>query len=306
MNKSLLIFALSITSLSVNAQTNIFPPSGNVGIGITTPTDKLVVNGTEKLYGDLVFGSDKTPYFIHPSGYGGAIRLRSNVYEAVDRDLQFGNIDNLGVWNSFMTVGQNGFVGIGTTTPDSKLVVNGTQKLFGDLIFGSEKTAYFIHPTGYGGAIRFRSNVLEAVDRDVQFGNIDNLGTWNSFMTIGQNGSVGIGTTSPDSKLAVNGIIHAREVKVDQNSWPDYVFKPAYNLLSLSEVKSYVNRNHHLPEMPSESDVAKEGINLGEMNKLLLKKVEELTLYLIQQKEEADRQKSEISELKKQMKDIGK
>ncbi|MBB5639362.1 hypothetical protein HDE68_005307 [Pedobacter cryoconitis] len=120
-----------------------------------------------------------------------------------------------------------------------------------------------------------------------------------------QGGNVGIGTTSPDSKLTVNGTIHSKEVRIDLNvsgGWPDYVFKPEYNLLPLNEVKLYVDKHYHLPEMPTEKEVALNGINVGEINKLLLKKVEELTLYLIQQKQETDKQnkarQQQINELK--------
>jgi hypothetical protein len=82
------------------------------------------------------------------------------------------------------------------------------------------------------------------------------------------------------------------------SAWPDYVFKTQYKLPALNEVKAYIDRNHHLPEMPSEQEVKDNGINLGEMNKLLTKKVEELTLYAIGQKEEIEQLKKGQEELK--------
>ncbi|MBS7563041.1 hypothetical protein KHS38_01375 [Mucilaginibacter sp. Bleaf8] len=101
--------------------------------------------------------------------------------------------------------------------------------------------------------------------------------------TFQTNGNVAIGTTDAKGyKLAVAGNIRATEIKVEALPWPDYVFKPSYKLPSLTEVKEYIEKNKHLPDMPSEQEVAKEGISLGEMNRLLLKKVEELTLYLIE------------------------
>lgn len=106
-------------------------------------------------------------------------------------------------------------------------------------------------------------------------------------------GNVGIGTANPNQKLTVNGTIYGKEVKVDLNvPGPDYVFLNTYSLRSLAEVEDYIKTNQHLPEVPSAAQMEKEGINVSEMNMLLLKKVEELTLYVI------DLQK-QVSELKK-------
>jgi hypothetical protein len=76
--------------------------------------------------------------------------------------------------------------------------------------------------------------------------------------------------------------------------WSDYVFNKGYQLLSLTDVKSYIDQNHHLPDVPSEAQVIKDGLNVGEMNKLLLKKVEELTLYLIEKDKQLESQKKTI------------
>ncbi|MVM41092.1 hypothetical protein GO730_30920 [Spirosoma sp. HMF3257] len=109
-------------------------------------------------------------------------------------------------------------------------------------------------------------------------------------MTISATGSVGIGTTSPGAyKLAVEGKIGAREVEVKTGSWADFVFKPGYQLRPLSEVASFVATHQHLPEIPSEADVKANGIGLGEMNAKLLQKIEELTLYVIQQQKRIER-----------------
>lgn len=106
---------------------------------------------------------------------------------------------------------------------------------------------------------------------------------WSSSDKLYISGNVGIGTNTPREALSVNGNIRAKQIKVEIANWPDYVFKPTYQLPSLTEVKTYIDQNQHLPEIPSEQEIAKDGQNLGEMNKLLLKKVEELTLYLIEQ-----------------------
>jgi hypothetical protein len=107
-------------------------------------------------------------------------------------------------------------------------------------------------------------------------------------MRITHDGSVGIGTTTPGSfKLAVNGKIWSQEVNVAMtNPGPDYVFEKEYDLLPLSELETYINQNKHLPEVPSAKEMEKDGLNLKEINLLLLKKVEELTLHLIEVKKE--------------------
>ncbi|MFI5161966.1 MAG: hypothetical protein ACHQHN_11850 [Sphingobacteriales bacterium] len=106
----------------------------------------------------------------------------------------------------------------------------------------------------------------------------------NLMVKYDSNGNVGIGTINTNGyQLAVNGNIHARQVNVDLNNWNDYIFSPGYPLKTLSEVKTYIDKNHHLPDIPSEQEMVKNGLNVGEMNKLLVKKVEELTLYLIEQ-----------------------
>ena len=102
-----------------------------------------------------------------------------------------------------------------------------------------------------------------------------------------------------DSKLAVDGNVKviggvkAKEVKVTLTGFPDYVFEQDYQLKPLSEVEQYVKQNKHLPEVPSAAQVEKEGLNLGEMDKVLLKKVEELTLYLIELKKENEQLKKQ-------------
>jgi hypothetical protein len=88
-------------------------------------------------------------------------------------------------------------------------------------------------------------------------------------------------------------------VKVDLNvPAPDYVFEKDYNLLSLSEIEKYINQHKHLPEVPSGKEMEKDGVKLMEMNMLLLKKVEELTLHLIEMKKESDAQKTINHELR--------
>ncbi|WP_199119357.1 hypothetical protein [Pedobacter sp. ASV28] len=99
-------------------------------------------------------------------------------------------------------------------------------------------------------------------------------------------GNISIGTTdSKGYKLAIAGNMIAEEIKVKlQGTWPDYVFHKDYQLPSLTELEQFIGENNHLPGVPSEKEVKEAGnISLGEMNKILLKKIEELTLYVIEQ-----------------------
>lgn len=108
---------------------------------------------------------------------------------------------------------------------------------------------------------------------------------------ISKDGKLGLGKQNTEDKLEVNGQIHARSVKVDLEKWADHVFKKDYDLKELQDIEAYIQTHGHLPEIPAASSVLEEGINLGEMNRLLLQKVEELTLYLI----EKDRQLNHLT-----------
>jgi hypothetical protein len=107
-------------------------------------------------------------------------------------------------------------------------------------------------------------------------------GNMTDRMFITHEGNVGIDQPNPTKKLEVNGTIRSKEVIVE-TGWPDYVFANDYNLLPLSELEKYIAKHHHLPEVPSEAEVAENGVALGEMNATLLKKIEELTLHIIDQ-----------------------
>lgn len=99
-----------------------------------------------------------------------------------------------------------------------------------------------------------------------------------------------------------NGIVEAKEVLVSLDIWNDHVFYPTYDLMPLEKVESFVNENHHLPEVPSEKEVLENGVNVGEMEALLLKKVEELTLYIIEQNKQLKVQAEKIEALEEKLK----
>lgn len=124
-------------------------------------------------------------------------------------------------------------------------------------------------------------------------------------LRVSNNGSVGIGTpltSNPNGyKLAVNGKIGGHDVQIERTSsaWPDYVFKSGYNLIELKQVEKFIKDNGHLEGVPSETEVSEGGYSVGEMDVTLLRKVEELTLYVIEQQKKLEAQQAQIEELKK-------
>ncbi|GHT32174.1 hypothetical protein FACS189434_03320 [Bacteroidia bacterium] len=179
-----------------------------------------------------------------------------------------------------------GNVGIGTTTPTAPLEVEGYARVSKI----SLKDAHFVfsHSSGYGiinfganGRLLFRNNLVNG-----------NINDYTDLMTLLGNGNLGIGTANPTTKLDVAGTIRAHEVKVCLNQGCDYVFDKDYKLMTINEVADYVNTNKHLPDVLPAAVMESEGINLSEMNALLLRKVEELTLYVI-------KLNADIEELKK-------
>jgi hypothetical protein len=231
--------------------------NGNVGIGITNSAYKLDVAGTINATNILINGQ--------PLAGGGSSQWATN-----------GNNISYAAGN----------VGIGTTSPSAKLnVYNSNNKT--EVIIGNPSTAT-------GGFTSLLMGTSADTNGFGYIAAIKSSGTaYGDVILNPLGGNVGIGTTQTDAKLTVNGTVHTKEVKVDLSvPGPDYVFEPTYDLKPLAEIETYIKENKHLPEVPSAKEMEKNGVQLGEMNMLLLKKVEELTLHLIEQQKE-------IAELKK-------
>ncbi len=133
---------------------------------------------------------------------------------------------------------------------------------------------------------------------DVNFRTYSDAEGYLSTMIVKGNGNVGIGTASPDSKLTVRGKIHTQEITIDLSvPAPDYVFATDYKLLTIEEVQKYIKEKGHLPNIPSAKEMETNGVELGRINMKLLEKIEELTLYVIQQNKEINTLKKKVEQL---------
>ena len=121
---------------------------------------------------------------------------------------------------------------------------------------------------------------------------------------ITKDGHVGIGKKNPKDKLEVNGQIHAKSAKLDLKEWADYVFEDGYDLVRLREIERYINTHGHLPEVPTTKEVQENGIELGQMNVLLLKKIEELTLHLIEKEHQVQKLQEQYDALQSKISSI--
>jgi len=332
--------------------------SGNVGIGTTTPGATLDVSkalGTGGANVARFFNTNSTneDYILLGSAPASGNSLALGYNSGGSSQYAFLRVAGDAVGTG-LNVKYGGNVGIGTTSPGNQLSLLSSGagntsglsatnsaagsyanlSLYNDLgteaqfsMTGSTFTNGIFTSDGAGFAAGGAGGVvIDAYNASgaIAFGT-GGLTTGNQRMTITSAGNVGIGTTAPDQLLSVNGNIHAQEILVNLTGFEDRVFKPKYHLLTLTEVKAYIDQNHHLPDVPSEAEVMKNGLKLGDMDRTLTKKVEELTLYLIEkdkeitdqnatnqaqatqlnsQKEQLIFQQKEIDELKKQVSNL--
>lgn len=194
----------------------------------------------------------------------------------------------------FRVTGQ-GNVGIGVLNPYRKLEVNGP------INWGTTNAAL---NTDQGASIELRGDGTPYID----FSN-NQESDYNARLILNQNnvleidGNVGIGTyTTNGYKLAVAGNMIAEEIVVKlKENWPDYVFCKDYDKLSIDELENYINKNRHLPDIPNADEINSGGISVGEIQTKLLKKVEELTLYIIDQNKKIEKLENDYEILKKKI-----
>ncbi len=254
--------------------TNIYNNnSGNVGIGLNNPLAPLhIKSGSEALRIQGI-----TPY-VSFTDDNGAIK---GFLQSFDQDLFLGT-------PTANTTGKLQFYV--TNTP--ALIVKPTT----DVIIGSDASNSFgklsvqtlnnsngISHLGEGGNIL--ATRMGGTSAGIGTFSPTNMrifaGSFSRMFISEATGNVGIGTDNPTSKLSVVGNVRAYEVVVE-NNWADYVFDKKYKLPSLSEVEKYIEEHKHLPNIPSAADITKNGLNLGDTQKKMMEKIEELTLYMIE------------------------
>lgn len=298
-----------------------FNGTGNVGIGTAAPAAKLHVvlpaarastfdAGNSTTWADTIMsnpvgtvgpatgiGFDVDPVALqgNQTVLSGIAAVRTNANAADGgSDLVFISRPVGYVSAERMRITSAGNVGIGTTSPSYKLDVLGSIRANGGQIYVANSSATASRIMLFGGTDGGTSGVY-LVNGNANYNTYLGDGTYNSYINA-QGGNVGIGTTNPTSKLSVNGTIQAKEVIVN-TGWADYVFSPSYRLAPLSEVAAYIQQNHHLPEMPSASEVQEKGVNLGDMQAKLLAKVEELTLHTIRLEEDNRKLKERVAQI---------
>jgi hypothetical protein len=249
--------------------------------------------------------------------------------------LQTGSTPRITVLNS------NGFVGINNTNPTQMLHINNGAILVQGTVPGVGGAQILIG--GTVGAQTYGQYGIEyqtASDVGLAYGGLNfwkpvqssGLAGSNNILFLSDNAKVGINTTNPTAQLTVNGTtligdpaivtnlpagyklyvqsgILAEKVRValaSSTAWADYVFGKDYKLMPIAQVANYISTNQHLPGVPSATEVSKAGIDMAEMDATLLKKIEELTLYMIEQNKQLTEDKQKIAELQTLVSDLKK
>lgn len=302
---------------------------GHVGIGLDNPESMLHVSeGDIRLYrpGRLIFG-DNVSAFSSDDG----VWIQNSKSYGFPTPEPFG-LSFYTANTERMKIDSLGFVGIGTDAPEYKLHVNsgtiyanGSGSFFEGLKVNNTSGRSVIQLLGNGTLGPHSAELVmwdNAKSRQWSLIHNDNSAfsihsyssttgyrypfqvRWgaptNSFF-IASNGNVGVGTSAPQSELAVNGEIQCKEIEVTLSGWPDYVFLKDYKLMPLSGLDSFLQVNTHLPGVPSQEEVLNDGVKLGEINAILLEKIEELTLYIIEINNKQNELQESYEQLQKQV-----
>lgn len=263
-------------------------------------SDYLIVKDTARAYQeppgyfkqqvDYRFKNPDAVGFAPTRGYVGLMTIAPWKDETGDKNHQLGFISdgiyyrqgahggNWGDWNRLVMTDGSGAT---TLTGHTRITYGGANLALGP---GSADHSYLAFFARSGDPYR-RSAWMGYGASGVKAFSISNeIDGGDIILLPGGNGNVGIGVQAPPAKLTVNGAVLATRMRVNQNlTWPDFVFRKDYQLPSLQELEAYIQQHQHLPEVPSAQDIARDGQDLGEMNRLLLKKLEEMTLYILQQ-----------------------
>ena len=296
----------------VAPNTYLTTSSDMVGIGTSIPKFNLHVKGLNPNSDMMTLGSTTTGNFALTSQDGNAYGLFAGVSGTGRAWLQVGRYDSNTAYDLTLQAA-GGNVGIGTLVPTNILdvsAINGQGIRIGKLgdagnftvPLNSLSSQLNIDFTGFRdntpdqigariSALRFncyQSNVSAVQKTGLAFYTNPfgvNSGTTDlsERMRITPEGFIGIGTNAPMNLLDVKGTIHAQQVLVDMNNWSDFVFDKKYTLISLKEVNTFIEVNGHLPNIPSEGEIREKGVNVTDMQAKLLQKIEELTLYVIDQ-----------------------
>ena len=263
---------------------------GSVGVGFADqmPSYKLAVNGT-------VYVQDASKTTVRLNGMPAATEARI-LWELPSNTTDFNitqylntlyisrTTGSFGFVNDFSLTG-NGYIGMGTSLPETRLnILNGTD-------VESASGGYLQLGAESGLNIGFDNNEIQARND----GAVYRLHLNNEGGTV-QIGNVVAPTTY---SLAVNGRVICEELKIQNSTnWADYVFADDYSLKSLDELRSFIQAHHHLPNIPDAKTIEKNGIEIGDMQKRMMEKIEELTLYILQLEEKNKQQDAEIEKLK--------
>lgn len=251
-------------------------------------------------------------------------------YININQGLSFCNPDDaLGnVQNPFWNNGLNKLfnscdlvkVGIGTSNPTHKLTLigdqytEGNQQVQGQFSIGEVANGFSrmtVNSGSYGAAVEIKGNnsiynkllFLHVNGSNNEVFKVINDNTNKvPFIMKGDGSFVFSNYSTKILQLDTTGLLHARKIKVDVETWPDYVFDSNYKLMPIKDVKAYIAKENHLPGIPSALEMEKEGLDLAQSNKLLIEKIEELMLYIINQQGDIEALKSEVEILKNQLK----